>query len=569
MLKKNNKLLVLNLSSIPLSSSQFNTILRELENTSILRRVSFVLSLDLSGLISCFKAMFNAKLISLNIVKAYSIDVSLGFIRCQSEVCCTDLISLLNALKSNIPIKRVECRGLSSLSLNGLITIYEILSIDKSVISLDVSPHLIDIENGVFCFCPEKSTKITAEELSSLKSFLECFTIKELTLKGCRLSVEAFQDLCYSIKVNTSLTSVDFSYFDLYTSIPFHYPEIAVHLSELINSLKSYSHLKSINLSHKSIGFNHLMTIFEMISTGNLTPNVRVFPHSIDVSVGLIRYENEIKLEDLFLLLKALNSNIPIIRVECRGLKSPNLKGLIVLIEILFINKSVLDFDVSPHSIDIENGVFCFSPREFTQITTKEISSLKSLLKCYNIKELTLKRCRFSLKQFKFFDFSYFELYGQRSIDDVNYFLRQSPSVDDFSLLINSLQSHTNLRTINLSHKSFGFDNLLTIYELISTGNLTPNIKVFPHSIDVSLGLIRFVNEIQHTHLNSLLKALNSNIPIKRVECRELKSPNLEGLILLFETLFINKSVLDLDISPHLIDVENGVFVFLHKSLLK
>ncbi|KAL0232926.1 hypothetical protein GEMRC1_011673 [Eukaryota sp. GEM-RC1] len=178
MLKKNNKLLVLNLSSVPLSFSQFKTIFRELESSSLLRSVSFVLSLRLKSLISYFKAMFSAKLISLIDISPHCIDVSLGPIRYQFKVGYRDLISLLNALQSNSPIKRVEFRGLKSLSLGRLIVIFQILSVDKSVIDPDISPHLIDVENGVFCFCPEQSTKITAKEISSLQWFFQGYNIK-------------------------------------------------------------------------------------------------------------------------------------------------------------------------------------------------------------------------------------------------------------------------------------------------------------------------------------------------------------------------------------------------------
>ncbi|KAL0239721.1 hypothetical protein GEMRC1_009829 [Eukaryota sp. GEM-RC1] len=163
MLKNNNKILVLNLSSIPLSSSQFKTILRELKTSSLLRSISF--SLSLNNLISYFRTVFSAKLNSLIGILPHSIDVSLGLISYQFKAGYNDLMSLLYALKSNIPIKRVEFCGLKSATLGRLVVIFEILSINKSVIDLDISPHNIDVENGVFRFSPEQYTQIAIEEV--------------------------------------------------------------------------------------------------------------------------------------------------------------------------------------------------------------------------------------------------------------------------------------------------------------------------------------------------------------------------------------------------------------------
>ncbi|KAL0232673.1 hypothetical protein GEMRC1_011420 [Eukaryota sp. GEM-RC1] len=372
MLRKNNKLLALNLNSITLSSTQFTTILRELESSSLLRSVSFAHSLRLNSLISYFKAMFSAQLISLIGISPHCIDVSLGLIRYQFKVGYRDLMSLLNALQSNIPIKRVECRGLKSLSLERLIVIFQILSVDKSVIDLDISPHLIDVENGMFCFFPEQSTEITTEEVSFLKTLLKCYNIKRLTLQRCRFSFKAIQVLCDLIKINNTLTSVDFSCFELYNSISFYYSEGAVHISKVINSFQSHSHLRTINLSHVTFGFNHLLTIYELISTGHLPPNIKVFPHSIDVSLGLIRYLNQIKHDHLISLLKALKSNVHIKRVECCELYPLNFAKFIALFKILALNKSVLDLDVSPHLIDVENCVFVFLHKSLLKLLQKK-----------------------------------------------------------------------------------------------------------------------------------------------------------------------------------------------------
>ncbi|KAL0251572.1 hypothetical protein GEMRC1_000785 [Eukaryota sp. GEM-RC1] len=94
--------------------------------------------------------------------------------------------------------------------------------------------------------------------------------------------------------------------------------------------------------------------LFDLVSTDNLTPNFQISPHFISKSLGLISFENEMTSQDLISLLKALQSNIPIKRVECLGFIGPTLKGLIALFQIIKFNKSLLGVDVFPHFIDVE-----------------------------------------------------------------------------------------------------------------------------------------------------------------------------------------------------------------------
>ncbi|KAL0248749.1 hypothetical protein GEMRC1_003983 [Eukaryota sp. GEM-RC1] len=122
---------------------------------------------------------------------------------------------------------------------------------------------------------------------------------------------------------------------------------------------------------------------------------------------------------------------------------------------------------------------------------------------------------------------------------------------------------------VNLSNNHIQLTGLLTIFELISTGKLTANILLSPHFLNVSTGYICFKKSLTSSDMVSLLRSLKSNVAITRLECGSFEKLNLAGLMDLFEILSINKSLLDLDISPHLIDVENCVFVFLQKDLLK
>ncbi|KAL0249131.1 hypothetical protein GEMRC1_004364 [Eukaryota sp. GEM-RC1] len=119
-------------------------------------------------------------------------------------------MSLLEALHSKVFITRVDCKGCRFLNLTGLIALFEILSLNKSVIDLDASPHLIDVDNGLFYFSQKNSTELTTEEISKLQSLLKNFNIKELSLRGCRFTDQTITDICDSIRLLNSSTSVEF-----------------------------------------------------------------------------------------------------------------------------------------------------------------------------------------------------------------------------------------------------------------------------------------------------------------------------------------------------------------------
>ncbi|KAL0239382.1 hypothetical protein GEMRC1_009490 [Eukaryota sp. GEM-RC1] len=266
----------------------------------------------------------------------------------------------------------------------------------------------------VFLFFSKRTTKIRTEEVSSLKSLLKCHSVKELSLKRCRISPEAVPILCDLASVNSSLTSLDFSYMVQHSSQSSDDDFFDCdssddesdclrqlsddNFSKLLSSIQSNPHLRTVNLSHNSFSFKQFLKFFELISTGNLIPSITVFPHCLDVSCGHIRFDGKVENSDLISLLTALKSNIPIRCVECRGLKSLSLDGFIALLQILVLKKSVIDLDISPHAIDVENGVFCFSPLSFKQMSAETVLTLKFLLNCFTVKELTLKRCRFSFR---------------------------------------------------------------------------------------------------------------------------------------------------------------------------
>ncbi|KAL0239654.1 hypothetical protein GEMRC1_009762 [Eukaryota sp. GEM-RC1] len=425
--------------------------------------------------------------------------------------------------------------------------IFEILSVNKSLMDVDISPHYIDIDNGVFCFSPERYIEITVDDVSSLQCFLKCFSIQELTLKRCSFSEDAIAPLSELIRNSDSVTSFDFSfiktskssslyYSDSDYSDGFHsdyyrlsYNQLSdADFSKLFNAFQAKTNLNKVNLSSNSLSLNSLLTIFELISSTKLTPNVEVSPHFLDFSLEYICYQNEVDNSDLISLLKCLKSNISVKRVECLGFKRPismSLEGLMALFQIQLLKKSVIDLDISPHCISVDDSVFVFH---------LEVPP-KFLLKNYIGSSVASQN--FTSSSHKL-------------------------NSEDFSKLLNALQYNIHLKKVNLSNKSIGFNSLLTIFELISTDKLTSNVEVLPHYIDFSLGLIGYQNKLKNDDLFSLLNALKSNVPIKRVESHGLSSPGLKELNSVYEVFLINSSVIDFDLSDDSLNAERLVFVF-------
>ncbi|KAL0241378.1 hypothetical protein GEMRC1_006613 [Eukaryota sp. GEM-RC1] len=372
----------------------------------------------LEDLLLLFEILSINKSLVIIDISPHLIDIEVGSILYDSFVQHSDLISLLETLKSDVSIKRVECRGLENESLEDLLLLFEILSINKSLVIIDISPHLIDITNGVFCYSPANSPQIAATQVSSLKCFLECFNIKQLTLRGSCFSSKAIPGLCDLIRVNNTLTSIDFrgcllsendfwsiidalqlnfclsnvilendfigfsELLDVFTKILLNQQkQCEVDYSDLIlllETLKSDVSIKRVECRGlKNESLEDLFVLFEILSINKSLVIIDISPHLIDIEVGSILYDSFVQHSDLISLLETLKSDVSIKRVECRGLENESLEDLLLLFEILSINKSLVIIDISPHLIDITNGVFCYSPANSPQISAAQVSSLK------------------------------------------------------------------------------------------------------------------------------------------------------------------------------------------------
>ncbi|KAL0251710.1 hypothetical protein GEMRC1_000922 [Eukaryota sp. GEM-RC1] len=134
---------------------------------------------------------------------------------------------------------------------------------------------------------------------------------------------------------------------------------------------------------------------------------------------------------------------------------------------------------------------------------------------------------------------------------------------------INAIQVNSHLKNVKLRNNSLTFCGFLNVFENLTCAKFAPSIQISSLFIYYSADTLFYGEEVENTDLVLLLSGLKSNVPIKRVECSGFKSPSLEGLMALFEILSFNKSLIDLDISPHFIDVEKECFVILLKVLLK
>ncbi|KAL0233371.1 hypothetical protein GEMRC1_012116 [Eukaryota sp. GEM-RC1] len=400
------------------------------------------------------------------IIDPHSVNFDDGYILYNHEVDYSDLVSLLKALKSEVSIKRVECRGLKYPNLQDLFVLFEILSINNSVITVDISPHLINTQTGLFCFSPTNSPQITTEQVSSLRSFLECFNIKKLTIKGCSFTSEASDCLYDLIRVNNTLTSIDFTGLSI------------INFSKIVNALE---HNFSLEKASLQLNLPALLTIFKLVSTAKLRPIVQIDPHLIDFENGLIVYENEVTNTDLLVFFQ-LFKNTEIKRVECFLLGNLSLKGRIALWNILASSKSVIAIDISPHFIAIDNGIFCLSPRSSTQMSTSEVSLLQSFFKSFSKKELDVQWCDFS----------------DKAIINLHDFLRKKGSLTsvDFSncelsdsnlwRILDSLELNSSsiLSKVNFEHNSITGKGALTIEAALQLNENVIEINLENNSID-------------------------------------------------------------------------------------
>ncbi|KAL0248743.1 hypothetical protein GEMRC1_003977 [Eukaryota sp. GEM-RC1] len=161
---------------------------------------------------------------------------------------------ILSSFENNSTLKKVF---LPSLDLGCLMTLFTHKSFIRSKSLIDYSPHVVDSLRGKFSFLPVVLTKINTVEMMALQSFLMSFRVKELTFRNCNFTNESLLDLCDLIRLNDSLTFIDFSYCGLYNH------NVVSLLKVLRNN--SCSKLTTINLSGNSISNEGALELMEFL----------------------------------------------------------------------------------------------------------------------------------------------------------------------------------------------------------------------------------------------------------------------------------------------------------------
>ncbi|KAL0245969.1 hypothetical protein GEMRC1_007185 [Eukaryota sp. GEM-RC1] len=505
---------------------------------------------SLESLLIIFKLVSSQELTANIQISPHSIDVSTGTIYFGTEVKHSDVISVIKAIKPNSLIKILKIQILNGPTLTGFVDLFDILSVSNSLIDLGVSSHLINISKGSFCFSPSGSIPFSVED-SSLNSLVKLPNLKELAINNCRFSPSSINVLCDLIRISDSLTSIDFGNCGLTDDC----------VLKLIDAVQSNPSIRNLNLNNNCQSLESLLIIFKLVSSQELTANIQISPHSIDVSTGTIEFGTEVERSDVISLFKTLRSDSLIKILKIQILNGPTLEGLVDLFEILSIKNSVIVLDISSHLINISKRSFRFSASGSISFSVED-SSLNSLVKLPNLKELTINNCRFSPSSINILCDLIRVSDSLTSIDFNNCGLTD----DNVLKLINAVQSNRSIRKINLNSNSSGLFSLITLFDLISNQQLTPNIQISPHLINISTGYIACKSKVNNSDLISLLRSLKYLTCLKRVEIPKIKSPNFEEFVTLFAILSINNSVVDLDVYPHLINISNRTLCFSHSG---
>ncbi|KAL0242907.1 hypothetical protein GEMRC1_005470 [Eukaryota sp. GEM-RC1] len=90
-------------------------------------------------------------------------------------------------------------------NFEGTVGLYQTLSVNNSLIDVDISPNLIDSEHGIFPFSLYVHTKITAETVTALLSL----EIIDRCINKCSFTHEALAVLCDLLKTSSKLTYLD------------------------------------------------------------------------------------------------------------------------------------------------------------------------------------------------------------------------------------------------------------------------------------------------------------------------------------------------------------------------
>ncbi|KAL0240006.1 hypothetical protein GEMRC1_010114 [Eukaryota sp. GEM-RC1] len=420
------------------------------------------------------------------------------------------------ALNNNSIIQKVILPD-SSKSLSSFVSDCETVCTKQLPFSVDFDPYFIDVNTKVFCFSPEYSSRITTVEVSSLQSFVNRFNIKELTLKNCiflknqplhcKLTDKYALEILNAIPSNSNLKRINlsnndigfktllgtFEQFSTHESPPFIevYPHSIdfslgtissvgtisnTDVDLLVDALNSKVPIKRVSFSGSGndLSFSGLLNLFNILWDYKEIVDLDGVSNFVDTSIGLIRYQHTVSNQDL---ISIVNRHFSLKRVECFGLNDPSFDGIAALYQILCINNSLIDVDISHHLIDTEFGIFSFLPQVHTEITPENVSALLSL----EIIDLRINKCTFTDEALAVLC-DLIKTSSKLTCLDLSYC---SLSDEDFLSIIDSLHLNSALyiKEIRFEGNSFGDESAKALAELLKFNATISKIDLWGNSI--------------------------------------------------------------------------------------
>ncbi|KAL0241009.1 hypothetical protein GEMRC1_006245 [Eukaryota sp. GEM-RC1] len=528
MLAKNTGLIAFCLSPFDCQTFSYAPIFQGLQQNSTIRNF-YLLRLHFSSLIACFEMLYSRNYNCKFGFHPHSLDFSTGSIDFRDILYDNDISLLLKTLKKGTPIKRVKCREWHNPPLAKILENIELYTV-YSVVDFTISPHSVNVDDGLFCISPFCHTEVSAEDISVIHSFLKTCQIDSLILRKCLFSQEAIISLRDLIRVNHTLFSVELSDSNLSDD----------DVLNIFGDIQPTSYLEVVNLDKNTLTFKTLVGLYRLItSADSMISDVQLAPYSLNLNCGLIVYPKDVAEEELGLLLNALKENVPIERVDCHDIRYESFLIVLYCIQIRCIKQSVIDLYFYPKVFSFENLEFSYFPQsKWPKLTTKEVSALRSFLVNLEVKKLSLSRCVFADDAIN----------SLRDLIKDNEFLT-SIDFNDCSLSDNiilqlfgepQLNSSSKLTQIHLKHNSIGCEGAKVLAEVVKVNS---NIsKVFLQS-----------NSIGNEGAMALAETLKNTSTISMMHLQSNSIGN-EGAMALAQALKDNPVKVEINLRKNLVD---------------
>ncbi|KAL0235498.1 hypothetical protein GEMRC1_002080 [Eukaryota sp. GEM-RC1] len=203
MLKMNTSLQSLEISNFFFScSTVISCFFKGLSTSSTLKHLRLS-GCSLQLVLKCYEALVNNLNIRIDL-RPHSLDLQSCVIVYQGPVFDGDLNTLLDVMKSGVCLSRVDCGDWSRKGFDGFVALCELYSINKSLITVDLTPNVIDVDNGLFIFdsYPAHSyweigdvsqSYLTKDSVINLHSVIQTFGLQKVVIRNCRFSEDAFE----------------------------------------------------------------------------------------------------------------------------------------------------------------------------------------------------------------------------------------------------------------------------------------------------------------------------------------------------------------------------------------